>query len=388
MSKTLTVNQKSEFFVSIAKQGIHTYLMLGVIDNHKPITLAKIGKSNLIDQDFDISCTSQFGLFKKELVTHTDAAIVDERLNENQNVNYQAYSITYQQYLDFLHMLKMIHLDQLSHYQPRILDEEKAFAELTYPEKGVYKLRQGIQCFIPTQVISEQIQFQYQDIKSFNESLNLDKKPQEIISGAKQLSATNTCRTTARSILNYVLGYSPKVPELFLMNLDYHMKKEGDESFYVLPAPPNCFKVDTTRMQVLQELYAKLEDLPKNQPQSKLTRDKFDILKQLYRDITSSPDISFDELLCKITEHKTTHRQLLDAHRGQSIISLIAQKLGLKTSTQASYDRMVKAVMQELDKRDKEKTKLPQGLQRSDSVRPPDAEEIFKRSLQRFNRAF
>lgn len=387
MLDNLIVNPNSEFFVSIVKNGIHSSLILGVMVDNQAITLAKVGKSNLIDQGFDTSCAGQFSLFKKELVTHTEAALMDEGVNSNLGMNYQAFSITYQQYLDFLEMFKTIHLEQLNHYQKRSFDVNKDYGDLSFPEKGVYKLRKGIKCFIPMLQESGQITFQYQDIKTFNGTAQNKQKPQEMINGAKQLSASNTCRTTARSILNYVLGYCSNISEHFLINLDYHMKKEGD-FFYILPPPPNFYQVDTTRKQILQELYAKLEELPKKYAQLELTREKFNKLKQLYCDISARPEISFVELLTKIEAHKSQHQNLFSQHRGQSIISLIAQKLGIKTATEESYEAMVKTVVKELDRLDKAKTQKPQGIKMADSIRPLDSEEVFIRSLQRINRAF
>lgn len=52
MTVLAIINNKSEFFISIAKAGIHSFIFLGVIVNGQPETLATAGKVNLIDRVF------------------------------------------------------------------------------------------------------------------------------------------------------------------------------------------------------------------------------------------------------------------------------------------------------------------------------------------------
>lgn len=74
---TITLNKKDEYFISIAKQGIHSFMMLGVIKDGQPKLLARVGKTNDIDPDY----SSQFAITKKAITTKTLSRIADEGLS-------------------------------------------------------------------------------------------------------------------------------------------------------------------------------------------------------------------------------------------------------------------------------------------------------------------
>ncbi|QEY52723.1 hypothetical protein [Legionella longbeachae] len=392
-NKSITVNKDSEFFMTIAKEGVHSFIMLGVMVKDTPQLLARVGKGNLIDPSFGTSCSKSFTMFGKAVATRTEASLMDEGISDDEDatsdISYQSYSITYEQYLEFLALTKNIHEEQLDHYKEREVPNV-AYKELTYPQRGVYKLRAGIKCYIPTQDEAGKITFQYESIKNFQPPMVNDNQPlqQEIISGAKEIKASNTCRTTARALLNYTLHYSPDVPALFAIGLDYKTKLVGGtptaNTFYVLPQPPNCFEVNPTQMKVLKELYKKLENLPKTDPESSSTRRKFDKLKHLYKEIAGEPQLGLANLLDKITLHRVAHNTLFDERRGQSIISKFAEMLGIKTGTQQAYDRMEKAVKQEIERVNKKEMKQGKGVDKdgfqSDEHRPPHATTVFHKN--------
>ncbi|PWY54364.1 hypothetical protein DGG96_17650 [Legionella qingyii] len=205
----------------------------------------------------------------------------------------------------------------------------------------------------------------YQEIGTFkNESIHDDKLiRQDIIDEAKEINTSNTCRTTARSILNYTLHYTANVPALFALGFDYKaILLNGNtfpsNAFYILPEPPNCFQLNSTQMKVLEELYQKLEDLPKKEPESDVTRKKFKKLKKLYLEIAVEPQLSLSLLLDKITVHRANHQKLFDIRRGQSCISSFAELLGIqiKTGTQQAYDRMEHTISKEIERERKIKS--------------------------------
>ncbi|HHI9467535.1 TPA: hypothetical protein ACU9KK_002566 [Legionella anisa] len=352
----LVANKKSEFFITIAKKGIHSFVMLGVMVDGKPELLAKVGKGNVIDEDFGISCTNQFTLFGKILGSHSDASLMDEgEDNRNSDISYQAYSITYEHYLEFLAITRDIHEDQLKYYKERKV-RNIAVEKLTYPEKGVYFLRRGIKCYIPEKEHSGQITFRLQNVDNYGKASTFNNKQirDGIIDGAREINPSNTCRTTACDILNYTLQHSPKVPAFFTFGLDYKTKlvkgQLPQNGFYILPPPPNCFKVNPTQMEVLKELYEKLEDLPKNQPDLDITEKKFNQLKYLYQEIAGESQLSLNQLLTKIADHRKTNDPLFNTRRRQSIFSSLVEALGFKTGTQQAYDRMTKVVAEEIEK--------------------------------------
>lgn len=393
-NKSITVDKDSEFFITIAKEGIHSFIMLGVMVDNKPQLLARVGKGNLIDPSFGTSCGKQFTMFGKAVGSHTEASLMDEGISTKNkdatsDISYQSYSISYEQYLEFLALTKEIHENQLKYYQERELPDVP-YKELTYPQRGIHNLRSGIDCYIPTQEEAGKITFEYKPIKTFEHECANDKQQirEEIISGSKEIKASNTCRTTARALLNYTLHYSPDVPALFAIGLDYKTKLIGGKptanTFYVLPQPPNCFEVNPTQMKVLKELYKKLENLPKTQPASDTTRKKFDELKHLYQEIAGKPQLPLAVLLDKITVHRIAHNKLFDVRRSQSLISKFAEMLGIKTGTQQAYDRMEKAVKQEIERVNKAEIKKGKGADKdgfqSDDHRPPHTTIVYHRN--------
>ena len=158
-----------------------------------------------------MSCGNQLTMFGKAVGSHTDASLMDEGIKDEggfSDISYQAYSITYEQYVEFLALARDIQKDQREYYKGRV-DPDKEYRNLSFPEKGVRKLKNGINCYIPEPENSGQITFNYRGINTFgNENTNDNNKfRQDIIDGTKELKASNTCRTSARSILNYTLHY-------------------------------------------------------------------------------------------------------------------------------------------------------------------------------------
>lgn len=370
MQEPITVDKKSEFFITIAKKGIHSFVMLGVVMDGRPEILASIGKGNGIDKRAGGDCGQKVTYFGNLLGSHTDGFIVDESRINLQHVvpiSYQAYSITYEQYLEFLTITRDLQRAQLEYYKDRE-DPQGEYKKLSIPEQSVLWLRRGIKCYIPQEENSDQITFEYQGVDTFDgESAYADKAiRREIIDGARDFNVSNTCRTSARSILNYTLQYSPNVPALFAIGLEYQTKlvlgKPTPNTFYILPSPPNCFQVNPTQMNVLNELYQKLENLPKNQPSSEVTRKKFNELKHIYQEIAGEPQLSLVLLLDKITTHRITHNSLFDIRRSSMVNRFIAEMFGMKTGTQQTYDRMEKAIIEEMERVKKVEARTDKGV--------------------------
>lgn len=387
MPRPITVNKDSEFYIAIAKEGVHSFLMSGVMMDGKAIPLARVGKSNLIDPSFGTGFRDQLRMFGKVAGSHSQAMLMDEGIEEepdyNPNISYQAYSITYEQYLEFLRMIKEVHEQQLQYYKDRVLPD-KNYKELSFPEKGLYKLRSGLKCYIPEESSSGQVKLAYKAVQQYQPSELPDQEHvrQHIVSDASEIRIANTCRTTARSILDYVLGYSPDVPALFAIGLDYVTKlsagKPTTHTFYVLPQPPKCFEAEPAKMSALKELYKKIENIPKIQPESDTTRKKFDELKHLYLELAGKPQLGLMEVLDIITVHRAANNELFDKHRGEGLVRSFAELLKLRTGTQAAYDRMEKAIKKEIERINPDSSIKSRKLV-SDDNRPPHATEVFSR---------
>ena len=230
----------------------------------------------------------------------------------------------------------------------------------------------------PPNLFCPYTRFDYNSLNAETAQLNAETARHEIIDGANNLHASNTCRTTARSLLNYTLGYSPQVPALYAIGLDYKTKLVGGvpsaNTFYILPQPPNVFDVSPAQRKTLAELYKRLEHIPKTSPGSPATREKFDAVKKLYQNISSEPTLSLVELLDKITAHRVEHNHVFDVRRGQSIVSKFLEAIGIKTGTQKAYDHMEAEVHTEIRRLSvgiAEGKKADEFEYQSDDKRPP-----------------
>ncbi len=357
MQQPITVDKHSEFFICIAKDGIHSFLMLGVMDGKNPKLFARVGKGNKIDESFGTDFSQQLTMVQKALFSNTEATLDDEGITRRKpvDISYQAYSITYKQYLDFLKMTKNINIHQRNKYGAMVIPDKHS-DDLTYSEEAVKKLRTGVSCYVPqNNEGKDSITFTYQTLNAE------DSKQEEIISQQKKiiqrastLDVSNTCRSTALDLLNYTLGYTPDVATLFAVGLNYtttlNAGVPSPATFYILPPPPNCFKLSVTKMKILEVLYERLESIPKINPGAEGTRDKYDELKDLYKKISGEPDLPLNTLLDNIAVHRKKNNHIFNAHRGQSFVSWILQFFGAKTATQQALDRIEKWVKEQIEK--------------------------------------
>src|SRR5687767_8824083 len=92
----LTLSKNDEYFVAIAKQGIHSFMMLGVMQEGSPKLFARVGKTN----DIDPNVNSQVVMTTKALGSGTLARIADEGIIRREGsvtpISYQAYAINYE----------------------------------------------------------------------------------------------------------------------------------------------------------------------------------------------------------------------------------------------------------------------------------------------------
>src|SRR3989338_3861667 len=138
----LTVKKNASFFIALAKQGIHSFLMLGVIDsNGAPQLLSRIGKTNDVDEDTG----NDWALIKKELFSSCASRIADEGLTRKDghvvDISYQAHKITLKQYKEYLHLLADIEQKQKAAYKIPEKDK-KNYTPIT-------SLHEGIDCYVP-----------------------------------------------------------------------------------------------------------------------------------------------------------------------------------------------------------------------------------------------
>ena len=325
LHKPLQLKKTDKYFISIAQQGLHSFMMLGVV-NDQPILLARVGKTNDIDPDLQ----NPLRMLTKVLGSKALSRITDEGItrklghsaNTNTNISYQAYDINFEQVKEFLGLIAAAEKRQKTNY--------------TNANNG-----RGIVGYIPVneEQNKNEVIFEYRVLDDFSFKLPNSKMESyhRIIIGAQELHINNTCRTTALNMVEVVLGVVPDVSKFFFMTLKYHTKLvEGQpdpKTFYILPPSPNSFKKNFKETKILDILYKRMENIPKLNPREPRTRHKFDKLKALYDQISGPNTLSANQMLLAVTAHDTD-KELLARRTNQFFAPLFL------SSTEKAFNTM------------------------------------------------
>jgi hypothetical protein len=312
MRSSITINTESdEFFIAIAKKtsDLHSFVVVGVIQNNIPIMLAKAGKHG-----------GEHGVhFFSESVNHI----------YNHDISYTAYSISVHQYKQFIDLLSSA-IQQPGRaskcYIPSTIEEPSPLMRVTfhYPKYATAPM--------PSQT--------------------------HLLERASYLTPTNTCRHAAIDTIEYIQETNEATQHLshfFFMDLllENHFPKQDEDSsttptrpFYILPAPPHAHSVGIETKAVLTKLYHRMHHLLKKDPYSECTQNKFNALKRLYQTLSSQPNDDLNLLLVSIQEWKNEHRASISPLRQQGLFGQILNQFNItyKSSTETLADEIEKTV--------------------------------------------
>jgi hypothetical protein len=342
MPGPIVLSKKDEYFLSIAKQGIHSFMMLGVVKDGEPKLLARVGKTNDIDPD----AASGLTMTKKGIGSGTLARIADEGVSRRDgsiaNINYQAYAINYEQLKEFLGMISEIEKKQLEN--PEIQEGIKR----KYGNDGIED--EEIKCYVPVQENKDNdlVTFHHKKLKEFEFATDEELKAKvnikvtpEIASGIQQIHINNTCRTSSKNIVEAVLGFATDVSKYYFVSPKYESKliagQPKKESFYILPLPPNTADVSLEQASILKKLYKRMEEIPKLNPEDPKTRAKFDGLKSMYKEIAGENKLSAKDLLGKVLEHEDKNKNSLFEKRSPNFLSRL---FSISSSTKNMFNNM------------------------------------------------
>lgn len=282
--------QKPRFFLAIAKQKAHSFIMLGTYtQNTVEHLLCKVGKTAEVGKDNNNSCFLFSALFSE-----MNGRIADERIYRakkgHKPISYQAYDINLNQYIEFIRTLEALQT------------KSKQF-----------------KCMKPTKINADSVHFE-----STAEQLFTPKSlEQSFLNSANRFSINKTCRHTAIKLIEETLhqpapsSISSNFLNEFLCRtyLDFDAPSQ-DYPFYVLPAPPNTItQLDTQKRKIAEKLYLRMEQMLKIEPNSQQTQQKFTHLKELYEQVVGEHNNSIDELLHQIKEWKKQHWTSLNTLR-------------------------------------------------------------------------
>lgn len=344
MPDVIEVSKHDEFFLSIAKLQDHTFIMLGVMRAGVPTLFARIGKFADIDPNNGHTC---YMIGKIVCGSGSLSRLVDEGLiraeGYERTISYQAYDITYEQVKEFLSLIKGVEERQLSN--PEIRDGIiKSYGDTQLTESEIFE-REAMFAFVPVEEFDDaHVIFKLKKLSEWGLSSPASPRCEsEIAEGTQHLKLNNTCRTTALSIFEKILGFVTGISSLYFIAPRYKTTlKEGAPdpyNFYILPPPPNVNQgmVSPQQMAVLKKLYKRLEEIPVKDPDSVETRAKFDALKATYQDIAGKNNLSAGQLLVKILEHKNHNENELFQKRSPGLFSRL---FGLSSTTKRLFKSM------------------------------------------------
>lgn len=314
MYPDITINKDSKFFVAMCKDvdSVHSFISLGVEIDNKQVLLGSFGK---ILTGKASRCCFIFG--------ETDGRVKNERLfftKENKSIysemTYKAYSINWQNYLEFLHYMRLISLSQKA---------------------------SPLAAYCPTKETDSEITLGWQSIEDLPVDDNTKVSP-ENLEEFQHIGLSNTCRHSAISLTKRAgklddLGQG--IFSSFTMSAPLKTKVLGGvlgvrgEHIYILPLPPASFSgISEKKAGIITKLYQRLDEILLNEQGNQSTIDKFEKIKALYESITAKETATLSEVINEITCWVSTNKKLISTHRKPHWISF-------STATEKMFDKLL-----------------------------------------------
>lgn len=362
----IIVSKNNEFFIALGKKGIHSFLMLGVIKNGIPQLLTRVGKFGLKVSIAEVLAKSLYnGLLSR---------IEEESIYLNKSnipIQYQAYSITYEQTKEFLSLIAEVERRQIQN--PAI--NEALIKNCKNPKTKERILNKRINSYVPFNTdYDDEIVFEWNELQGCYEFEGCDleqlaenKYSTSILNSSQYLDESNTCRTTSLNIIEALLGFVTGISKYFFIAPKYQTTlvdgQPNKDTFYVMPPPPIAYVLPASpkgekkeyspkQLQILDKLYQQMEKMPFLSPDSPATRAKFNALKATYLDIAGTNKLSAGHLMLAITEHIKTKGDALFTHRKPNFFSNL---FSLSSSTQKLFNEITSDLQTEVGKEEKQK---------------------------------
>lgn len=347
----MIIKRDQQFFLSVAQQGTkHSFMMLGFIkEDGTPGLLARVGKTNDIERPRNTNIFVQ--VFGKANIARIRDEGIFRKKEQPTSITYKAYAINFEQLKEFLALIAELERKQLENpIIKKAIDENPKLKDpkITKEERDFIESDRRIMCYVPTIERSDgTINFEYKKLEacSFVPSDKRDPVSREkLATQAQQIHVRNTCRTSALDIVESVLGFQTDISKEFFVAPPYkttlHFGIPEKSTFYILPAPPNVNEhLSPRQLRVLQRLYKKLEDLPKLKPDDERTRNKFNALNKIYKEIAGENQLSAAQLLEKIIQNEQTNKNALFSLRSPSFFSRL---FSIQSSTEKTFSKIKK----------------------------------------------
>ncbi|KTC96857.1 hypothetical protein [Legionella feeleii] len=315
-------NASGDFFIALCQDSIHSFVMLGIMQDNKPKILARVGKTNAVDKDYGGNFGSQCKLAMKQLFSQAEAELRKESLHPYGKISYAAYAISYNQYLQFTKLMALVHRKEADG-----------------------KRSEAIRCYLPAREVGGTSILQFREIIQQDEfGPENTEQERRIVASTHNLKITNTCRHTAIELIAYVLGINKlrdNISRFFFWGLPLATTFTGGDPadpFYVFPLPPVAYRAGKEKTALLTKIYTRMEALLTKAPYEQNTRDKFKALKELYIEQAGfSSNDNITDALISIHRWRATYKDVISQLRQQSFLG---KMLTRKSSTEAMADEI------------------------------------------------
>lgn len=315
MYPPITLNKNSKFFVAMCKDvdSVHSFISLGVEIDNKQVLLGSFGK--VIARNHS-TCCFLFG--------ETSGKIINERIfftkkNEKirSNMTYKAYSLSLQQYMEFLAYMREISMSQ--------------------------KTLSSLDAYCPVSETDSEITLKWQSVEADNLITYSSDNPEDL-DGYKHIGLINTCRHSAIKLTQKASQLSDLgrgVSSLFTISAPLTTQVTGGvmgtkgEHIYILPLPPRSFpELSDKKMAIIKKLYERLDTILLLEQNKESTIEKFEKIKSLYESITSNEAASMSEVFNEISGWVDANKQLISTHRKSHWISF-------PTATEKMFEKLL-----------------------------------------------
>ena len=302
MYPPITLNKNSQFFVAMCKDAnsVHSFISLGVEINNKQVLLGSFGK--VISRDSS-TCCFLFG--------ETSGRIINERIfftqkNEKirSNMTYKAWSLSLQQYMEFLAYMREISMSQ--------------------------KSRSPLDAYCPVSETDTEVTLEWQSVENKNLIEPVSDEPEDL-DEYKHIGLINTCRHSAIKLTqkaSQLTDLGQGISSIFTLSAPLTTQVTGGimgtrgEHIYILPLPPRSFPgLCEKKMAIIKKLYERLDTILLVEQNKKSTINKFEKIKSLYDSITSKEQASMSEVFNEISCWVDSNKQLISTHRKSHWIS-------------------------------------------------------------------
>jgi hypothetical protein len=296
MEKVISISKDSEFFIALCTEKTHSYITLGVKNGSKIALLAAIGKSVGVE-------SSQWGFYLWDTSAMLGVENILFKVNSSKKpISYKAYSISYENYVQFLCYLKMLSLKQTK-------DQKEP----------------PIRAYCPDLTNPAICDLKYQSVENISSTSTLEDEA--VVKLYQKIGGrSNNCRHAAIQLTQKathlhdlgrgISSYFFLNPPLKAVFSSAKIDEETTPYFYILPPPPNSFaSMSADQLKIVNELYKRLDKLILNQQDNPVTFNKFSKLKALYNNITSNYSASILDILRVIVAFELENKPLIATHR-------------------------------------------------------------------------